>query len=190
MKIRFATVKDSENLLKIYAQYIETPITFEYELPSVEEFSHRIEFISEDYPYIVLEENDEILGYAYAHRFKERDAYAWGAELSIYMDKNIHSKGYGKKLYGILIELLRLQGVKTAYACVTSANVQSEKFHEHLDFKKCAEFSNAGFKLGKWYGITWYELPINNYDVNPTKVKSIKDLDKNLVEDVFNSYIN
>lgn len=190
MKIRFAKKEDTKNLLKIYAQYIETPITFEYELPSVEEFMQRIESISREYPYILLENNGEVFGYAYAHRFKERAAYAWGAELSIYMDKNIHSKGYGKILYKTLIELLKLQGVKTAYACVTSANEQSEKFHEHLNFKKCAEFNNAGFKHGKWYGITWYELPINSYDVNPFQVKSIQDLDNKLVENIFNSYIN
>ena len=190
MKIRFATVEDTENLLEIYAQYMETPITFEYEVPSVEEFKQRILAISKDYPYIVLESDGKLLGYAYAHRFKERSAYTWGAELTIYMDKTSHVKGYGKKLYSALIELLKLQGVKTAYACVTSANEASEMFHEKLGFKKCAEFKNAGFKLGKWYGITWFELPINEYDKNPEPVKSVHSLNQEQIDKIFSSYTN
>lgn len=190
MKIRFATIEDTEKILNIYAQYMKTPITFEYKVPSVEEFKERILSILKDYPYIVLENDGKLLGYAYAHRFKERSAYAWGAECSIYMDKNIHLKGYGKKLYSALIDVLRLQGVKTAYACVTSANEASEKFHEHFKFKKCAEFQNAGFKHGKWYGITWFELPINDYDKNPKPVISINNLDTTAVDKVFSSYLD
>ncbi len=190
MKIRFATIEDTKNILNIYSQYFDTAITFEYEVPSLDEFKQRIISISEDYPYIVLEDNDNILGYAYAHRFKERDAYGWGAELTIYMDKKAHSKGYGKKLYSALIDLLKLQDVKTVYACVTSANELSKKFHEILGFKKCADFKNAGFKFGKWYGITWYELSVNEYDNNPAPVKSVQNLDKVQVDKIFSSYTN
>ena len=75
-------------------------------------------------------------------------------------------------------------------ACVTRANEASEKFHEHFKFKKCAEFQNAGFKHGKWYGITWFELPINDYDKNPKPVISINNLDTTAVDKVFSSYLD
>ena len=85
--IRFAAPDDAAALLRIYAQYIETPITFEYTLPSEEEFARRIRDIQAVYPYLVYIEDGEVLGYAYAHRFQERAAYQWGAELSVYLDR-------------------------------------------------------------------------------------------------------
>lgn len=186
MKIRFVTIEDTEKLLNIYNQYIDTNITFEYKLPSVDEFRQRIIDISRDYPYIVLENNDAICGYAYAHRFKERDAYAWGAELSIYLDKNICAKGYGKKLYLTLIEILKLQGVKTVYACVTGKNTNSENFHEHLGFKTVGTFKNAGYKNNSWHNIVWFEKQINDYDINPQQIISVKDLDIVKIQEIFN----
>lgn len=117
--IRFAAPDDAAALLRIYAQYIETPITFEYTLPSEEEFARRIRDIQAVYPYLVYIEDGEVLGYAYAHRFQERAAYQWGAELSVYLDRGCVSHGIGSQLYTLLLELLRLQNVRTAYALVT-----------------------------------------------------------------------
>ena len=77
MKLRFVTVKDCQSLLKIYSQYIDTPITFETTLPNEIEFASRIKNITSFYPYIVCEDKGKIIGYAYAHRYKERDAYEW-----------------------------------------------------------------------------------------------------------------
>lgn len=85
MALRLATPMDAPALVGIYGQYIHTPITFEYELPSPREFQDRITHTLEDYPYLVWEENGTPVGYAYAHRFKERAAYQWGAELSVYV---------------------------------------------------------------------------------------------------------
>ena len=172
--------------MNIYNQYIDTNITFEYKLPSVDEFRQRIIDISRDYPYIMLENNDTICGYAYAHRFKERDAYAWGAELSIYLDKNICAKGYGKKLYLTLIEILKLQGVKTVCACVTGQNTNSENFHEHLGFKTVGTLKNVGYKNNSWHNIVWFEKQINDYDINPQQIISVKDLDIVKIQENFN----
>ena len=109
--IRTAVPADAEALLSVYAQYIDTPITFEYELPSVAEFRRRILSTLEGYPYLVWEEDGFLLGYAYAHRYREREADRWGAELSVYVDRSAHSRGIGKALYAELIRLLREQGV-------------------------------------------------------------------------------
>ena len=102
MKIRFAEERDSETLRKIYGQYIDTPVTFECELPGEREFAERIRNIAAFYPYLVCEEAGRILGYAYAHRQKERAAYQWNAELSVYLDQAAVSRGIGKKQYRAL----------------------------------------------------------------------------------------
>ena len=132
MIIRLANIEDSKALLNIYSQYIDTAITFECVLPTEKQFKERIAGIIKDYPYLVCEENGEILGYAYAHRQMEREAYQWNAELSIYLDKNFTSKGVGKKLYYILIDILKLQGIKNVYGGVTVPNEKSKNLHLSL----------------------------------------------------------
>ena len=176
MEIRFVKPEDCRQILDIYGQYINTSITFEYELPSEEDFAKRIEEISEIYPYLVLEENDKIFGYAYAHRLRERAAYQWIAELSIYLDKNITSKGHGRILYEKLLEILKLQGLKTVYGCITMPNEKSEKLHEKLGFKNVGVFSKAGYKNGKWLNIAWFEKNIAPCETNPKDITPIKDL--------------
>lgn len=138
MEIRFAAAADSSQLLKIYGQYIDTPITFEYVLPTEQEFTKRILDISQMYPYLVCLEGGEIIGYAYAHRQMQRAAYQWNAELSIYLDRCHTSRGIGKLLYCCLMDLLKLQGVKTVYGGVTLPNEKSERLHQALGFDSWA----------------------------------------------------
>ena len=126
MKIRLASPDDSSNLLKIYAQYINTPITFECTLPSTEAFAERIREIISFYPYLACEEDGKIIGYAYAHRHQAREAYDWNAELSVYVDAAFTSRGAGRRLYCALMEILKLQGIKTVYAGVTLPNIKGE----------------------------------------------------------------
>ncbi|MGN0197790.1 MAG: GNAT family N-acetyltransferase [Candidatus Gastranaerophilaceae bacterium] len=121
-------------------------MTFEYELPAQKEFDERIEKICQKYPYIVAEENGKVIGYAYAHEFKERIAYQWGAELSVYLDKKATSKGIGAKLYNVLTKILELQGINTVYAIITQENETSAKMHEKYGFKHVATIKNVGFK--------------------------------------------
>lgn len=176
--LRFALPADAPALRAIYAQYIGTSVTFEFELPSAAEFARRIEEISAFYPYLVWEEDGRVLGYAYAHRFAARAAYQWSAELSVYVDKNAHARGIGKALYAALIGLLRLQGVRTVYGLVTSPNEKSERFHEALGFASAGVTKNVGFKNGGWHGVTTYELPIAPYDDMPAPPKPIRTLDE------------
>ena len=143
MKLRFATEKDCRALLAVYAQYIDTAITFECRLPSEEEFAGRIRAITRDYPYLACEERGRIVGYAYAHRQKEREAYQWNAELSIYIGRGFTSGGLGRGLYGALMELLRLQGVKTVYGGVTLPNARSEGLHRALGFRLLGVYHNT-----------------------------------------------
>ena len=163
MKIRTANMNDAPALLSIYGQYISTPITFEYELPSLGEFERRIGDTLKTYPYLVGMENGRIIGYAYAGKFASRPAYQWGAELSVYLRRDAAGRGYGTQLYLRLMELLKKQGVRTVYGCVTTPNPASEHLHEKLGFERIALFKNAGFKNGAWYDVTWFGKAIAEY---------------------------
>ena len=133
---RFAAEEDAEKILKIYKPYIEnTTITFEYEVPAVEEFKVRIRETLEEYPYIVCECGNKIAGYAYAHKISTRAAYQWDAELSVYTDGKFAGNGIGKKLYEILIEILKLQNIVNVYGLVTYPNENSESFIIILSLK-------------------------------------------------------
>ena len=174
--IRFATPADSRELLKIYAQYMTTPITFECDLPSEQEFSERIAFISGSYPYLACEEDGQIIGYAYAHRHMEREAYQWNAELSVYLDMKATSRGLGKLLYGVLISILALQEVRNVYGCVTLPNARSEALHKSLGFRTVGVYSNAGYKNGKWHDVGWFEKSIAAYGSPPNPFVPINGL--------------
>ena len=164
-KIRNVTTDDSPALLEIYSHYVlNTAVSFEYEVPSAQEFSERIKRITEKYPYICIIENGRIAGYAYANTFKEREAYQYCVELSIYIDKNMHGKGFGRALYEELEARLKKMGILNAYACIASTKTEdeyltnaSEHFHSHLGFKKCGEFLQCGLKFGRWYNMIWME---------------------------------
>lgn len=185
IKFRLADVSDTKEILDIYAPYItDTAITFEYDIPSIEEFRERIEHISLEYPYVVCTYKDEIIGYAYAHRYGERAAYQWDVELSIYLDMNYKSLGVGKLLYNKLIEIVKLQNVRNIYACITSANEKSLKFHEKLGFEFIGIFKNTGYKFDSWYGVNWMGIAVGDINEKPEPVKMINEVDSKLIENI------
>jgi len=167
MLIRMIKKEDYEGTRAIYGQYIDTPITFEVELPSKEAWAERVEKILKDYPYLVCEENGKVIGYAYGHRHRERKAYDWNAELSVYVDKAAVAKGVGRTLYTNLIEFLEKQNVKTVYGVVTVPNTASEALHKSLGFRTVGVFENTGYKDGKWLDVAWFEKSIGDYEDVP-----------------------
>lgn len=178
MNIRFAEEEDSRALLSIYAQYINTPITFENVLPAEAEFAERIKSIKSIYPYLLCEEDGKAVGYAYAHRQKERAAYAWNVELSVYINREHVSRGIGKKLYAAMIENLKLQGVKTAYAGITLPNIKSVALHHSFGFRQLGVYRNTGYKCGKWHDVAWFEKTLSPYAEAPEPVKPVRQLDQ------------
>ena len=186
MKLRFATPVDSQALLDIYSQYINTSITFEYSLPTLEEFARRISSTLELYPYLVLEDHGRPVGYAYAHQLRERVAYQWSAELSIYLDSDAAGRGTGRPLYTALMDLLRLQGVKTVYGVVTHPNPASEGLHRTLGFVLRGIHRNTGYKNGAWLDVAWYEKGIAPYDSDPRPVLPIRQVPSAAVEAILN----
>ncbi|WP_235381342.1 GNAT family N-acetyltransferase [Pseudoflavonifractor phocaeensis] len=188
MQLRFARPQDSQALLDIYARYIRTPITFEYDLPTPEEFSRRIASTLERYPYLAVEEDGKLIGYAYAHPERERAAYQWNAELSIYLAPGAVGRGVGTALYSALMDLLRLQGVKTVYGVVTSPNPASEKLHQSLGFRLLGVHRNTGFKDGAWYDVLWFEKSLAGYEADPRPVIPIGDVPAREVRRVLDAF--
>lgn len=161
MNIRIATPGDAPAIQDIYRYYVEnTAITFEFEVPSVEEFQRRIEKTLERYPYLIAEEDGEVIGYAYAGIFYDRRAYDWSAEMSVYVRNGIHGKGVGTALYEKMEELLRKQHIVNLFACITHPNAESEAFHQACGYEKKAHFENCGYKLGRWWDIVWMQKVI------------------------------
>ncbi len=171
--IRSATVKDAEVLLNIYAYYVEnTAITFEYDVPTLEEFEQRILNTLKKYPYLVIEKEGQIMGYAYAGPFKERSAYDWSAELSIYLAKDAVRCGLGRMLYEALEVEMKKRGYLNLYACIGYPIEEDEyltknsaEFHAHLGYQLVGEFHKCGYKFGRWYNMIWMEKLIGEHKI-------------------------
>lgn len=169
--IRIATEADAAALLQIYAPYVEnTAITFEYEVPTEQEFAERIKHTLEKYPYIVALEDKKIVGYAYAGPFKERAAYDWAVETSIYVDMEYKRNGIGRLLYEKLEELLCEQGILNVNACIGYPEVEDEYltwdsvyFHEKQGYQMVGRFHKCGYKFGRWYDMVWMEKFIGEH---------------------------
>ena len=156
--IRIATEKDVPEILAIYAPYVEnTTITFEYDVPCRREFMQRFLDITRQFPWLVWEEEGQILGYTYAARPFPRAAYSWIAEPSVYLRPEAKGRGIGKKLYAALEEILRLQGYQVLYALITQENTASVAFHEKMGYQMLSLFPQCGFKHGRWLGVFWLE---------------------------------
>ena len=163
--IRSARLEDAQALLQIYGHYVKnTAISFEYDVPAVQEFTGRIAHTLEGYPYLVLEENDKIRGYAYAGPFKTREAYRYSCELSIYVDQGETGKGYGRLLYSALEEKLKEQGMQNLYACIAYpegedpyVTMNSVDYHYHMGYSMAGYFKDCAVKFGRKYSMVWME---------------------------------
>lgn len=165
MSVRLATVQDVPRILEIYAPYVKnTAISFEYTVPTLEEFTRRFLDITARFPWLVWEENGVISGYAYGSLPFERAAYQWCAEASIYLCPEAQGKGIGKQLYAALEQYLQAQGYKKVYAIITTANEASVAFHRAVGYRHTATMPDCGYKFGKWHGTVWMEKSLNNWD--------------------------
>ena len=184
MSIRFATEADLPRILAIYAPFVEnTAVSFEYTVPTMEAFTARFQAITAQYPWLVWEEDGQVLGYAYGSAPFERAAFSWCCESSIYLDPVCHGRGIGKKLQLALEHLMRLQGYQLLYALVTTDNPPSIAFHKALGFSHLATFPGCGWKLGAWHGIVWLEKRLNaveNVSNFPSPISRIVDSDQKL----------
>ena len=156
--IRNATIDDSKAILDIYAPYItDTCVSFETQVPTIGEFRLRVKEIINSYPYIVCEDGNDIIGFAYASRHRERAAYKYSAEVSVYVSPAYHRCGIGKSLYMELFELLKTQDVCMVFAGITLPNDKSVGLHKAFEFKEVGVYHNAGYKFGEWLDVLWME---------------------------------
>ncbi len=194
VKLRFAEQKDAERLLEIYAPYVEnedwsySDVSFEYITPSLEEFRGRITAISKDFPYIVLEKDGKILGYAYAHPYIQRAAYQWSAEVTIYLCTEGHGKGYGTLLYKALEEMLKLQGITNLYACIAYDNEASISFHGARGYAINGVFKQCAFKNGHWLDMVWMEKNLQEHKAAAELILTIDQIDNDLLEEILVRY--
>ena len=176
--IRSVTPDDAESLVGIYRFYVEhTAITFEYDVPSVDEFRRRIENTLRKYPYLAAEHCGKLVGYAYAGAFVGRAAYDWCAELSIYLDHSFTGKGLGRTLYEALFRKLKDMGILNLYACIGYPEEDDKylthnsiEFHKHLGFETVGRFNSCGYKFGRWYHMAWLEKIIGDHTENQPHV--------------------
>ncbi|HFI0667770.1 TPA: N-acetyltransferase family protein [Streptococcus suis] len=156
--IRNAQVEDAANLVAIYAPYVEkTAITFETQVPAVEDFANRIEKTLKKFPYLVAVEEGQIVGYAYASTYYARAAYDWTVEMSVYVQKEARGKGIGTLLYTALEEELTARGFKNFLACIALPNLASIAMHEKRGYQQVAHFKKVGYKFGTWHDIVWLQ---------------------------------
>ena len=172
--VRSATTADAARLLEIYDYYVKyTAITFEYDTPSLSEFQKRMENTMQRYPYLVIEKDGRIQGYAYAGPFVGRAAYDWACELTIYLDHTAQKCGLGQTLYGALEQALSAMGILNLYACIGYPEKEdhylttnSADFHAHLGFAMVGTFHNCGYKFDRWYHMIWMEKIIGEHRTN------------------------
>lgn len=185
--IKVADEKDAAELLEIYRPYVEkTAVTFEYDVPDVKEFSQRIKNIKQKYPYIKAVSDGKIVGYAYASVFKDRSAYDWSVETSVYVKEDCKKYGIGSLLYEKLEEILSLQGFLNVNACIAYTEKQDENltndsvyFHKKLGYSLVGEFHKCGYKFGKWYEMVWMEKFIGKHSDKPEKIVPFKEIENN-----------
>lgn len=184
--IRMASPADAAAMLEIYAPYVlDTAITFEYDVPSLAEFTGRMKNTLAFYPWLAAEENGRIIGYAYASPFKARRAYEWAVETSIYLEKGCRGRGIGRLLHDALQDLLRRQGILNMCACIAvphdaedeTLSYASVRFHDALGYRMVGRFDRCGCKFGRWYDMAWMEKHIGDHPENPAEVKSIREIE-------------
>jgi phosphinothricin acetyltransferase len=172
MQIRPAKRGDAAGMLDIYAPIVRhSAITFEYDVPSVVDFSTRIENVMQLYPWLVAESEGRIAGYAYAGKFRERAAYQWCCESSVYIHPDFQRQGLALKLYDALFALLKEQGIINVYAVITLPNPESVALHTRIGFAETGTLHKAGFKLGAWHDVLLMEKMLGPHPEMPENLK-------------------
>ena len=188
IRIRMARQEDAAALLDIFTPYVlQTAVAFNYEPPTLEEFSATMADRLRRYPYLVARRGKEVVGYAYASPFKTRAAYDWAVETSIYVKQGQTGTGCGRRLYEALERILKAQHILSMYACIACTDREdkhltsnSPDFHAHMGYELTARFPKCGYKFGKWYDMIWMHKEIGSHNVPPSPLIPITALDVNL----------
>lgn len=166
--VRDATAADAAACVRIYAPYVTgTAITFETEVPSVEEMARRIERSLRSYAWLVLVDDGEVVGYAYGGPFKERAAYRWSCEVSVYLHPDHQGRGGGRQLYAALLDRLERRGLRMATAGMTQPNAASGRLHEAMGFEPVGTYREIGWKFDRWHDVAWVQRRLGDGSTPP-----------------------
>ncbi|MEM6280981.1 MAG: arsinothricin resistance N-acetyltransferase ArsN1 family B [Chloroflexota bacterium] len=185
-RIRLATPDDAGAIAAIYRPIVlETPISFETEPPAADVMQGRIEKTLPQYPWLVYDIDDAVAGYVYGSRHRARAAYQWAVEVTVYVDVRYRGRGVGRRLYAVLLALLRAQGYYTAFGGITLPNAASVKLHETLGFKHIGTFPDIGYKSGAWHDVGWWALRLQELPAAPSDPLLLTDIDcDTVIQDV------
>lgn len=175
-KIRLASPADAADVLAIYAPIVrDTAISFELVPPTVAEMQERIESTLDQLPWLVAEDKQDVIGYAYASRYRQRAAYQWSIEVSAYVREDVRRGGVARALYRALLGILEDLSYRTALAGIALPNEASVAFHESMGFTSIGVYHNVGFKLGTWHDVGWWQLPLGEYVDHPAPPRQMRD---------------
>ena len=183
--IRVATKDDACAMLEIYAPFIlNSGITQETDVPSLEEFQNRVASNLEERPWLVCDINGEVAGYAYAGKHRDRKGYQWCTEPSVYILEEFNGKGVANALYSALFAILKLQGYVNAYAVITLPNDRSVAFHKKFGFEFFTAFKKIGYKLERWHDVGWMTYEINAHKADPPDPIKFSEIDRSLIDHI------
>lgn len=178
LSLRIAHDTDAAAIRDIYAPHVKhAAVSFETEVPGVEEMAARIARLRPTHPWLVAAIGDRVAGYAYAGPHRERAAYRWSVEVTAYVHPDFHGRGIGKRLYGALRGVLEKQNYVNAYGIVTLPNAASVALHEACGFRHCATFRHAGYKFGAWHDVGWWQLQIAAPSSMPAEPIALAQID-------------
>ena len=178
MNVRVATDADAAAIQAIYAPIVTTTaISFELVPPPTKEIARRIRQDLPRHPWVVATE-EQIAGYAYAHPFAERGAYAWSVSTSVYVHPARHRQGVGRLIYSTLIRLLEFQGYRRAIAGITLPNPASVALHEAIGFQPTGTYEKVGWKLGSWHDVLMLQRPLGPSSPDPGPPRSVEAIDE------------
>jgi phosphinothricin acetyltransferase len=186
VQVRVANASDARQILEIYTPYIlDTAFTFETEVPSEADFKERIQKNLQARPWLVCTLDGTVICYVYASGHRERAAYQWCCESSVYTKKDFQGMGIGRELYKVLFLILKMQGYRNIYAGITLPNEPSIKLHEKCGFTHFATYDNIGYKLGEWKNVGWWKLSVNHYDRKPSPPIAFGEMDAIRFDEIF-----
>lgn len=183
-KIRLVQATDAQAIQTIYAPAVtrqDVATSFEMEIPTIDEIKKRITTKTQTYPWLVWEEENQLLGYAYGDPYRPRGAYQWCAEVTVYVSPLAHRKGIGKKLYKILFEIMRQQGIINTYAIIALPNPASIGLHESLGFKAVGVFKSVGYKFNTSHDVGWWHLALQEWPHEPMPIVPFNQLKKDIL---------
>ena len=177
IRLRVAAAEDADAIAAIYAPHVTRGIaSFEEEAPTAEEMRARIAKLAGRFPWLVAENDGHVLGYAYADRFRDRTAYRWAVETTVYVASGAQGRGVGATLYERLLPILRAQGFTQAIAAISLPNDASIRLHERVGFKRAGVYRRVGWKLGHWVDVGLWQAELSNPAAPPHEPRPFEEI--------------